>query len=419
MDDVQRIVIVGASLAGAKAAETLRSEGFPGEVVLIGAEAELPYERPPLSKDVLLGKADTSKAELHDRQWYDDQRVGLRLGVTATSVDTTARTVTLVDGSQVGYDRLLLATGSRVRRLDVPGGDLDGIRYLRTKAESQALTEAFARKPRVVVVGAGWIGLEVAAAARERGCEVTVIEPQATALAGVLGEQVGELYAELHRRHGVDLRFGTGVEAFTGDGSVEGVRTDRGDVVPADLVVVGIGVHPNTELAESAGIELAAPEDGGGVVTGPDLQTSAPGVYAAGDIVRWAHPVLGRSLRVEHWSNAKDSGALAAKAMLGHDVAYDAVPYFFTDMYDLGMEYVGDLPHGASYRVVLRGDPGTNEYLAFWLDEGDNRVLAAMHVNVWDAIDTLRELAGSRAVVDPDRLADPQVELSDVRVASA
>jgi len=418
MTDVQRIVIVGASLAGAKAAETLRGEGYTGQIVLVGAEAELPYERPPLSKGVLLGKEELSKAQVHDQQWYDDNQVELRLGVAATELDPEAHTVTLADGSSVSWDRLLLATGSRVRKLDVPGADLDGIRYLRTSAESSALLEAFAAKPRVVVVGAGWIGLEVTAAAREHGCEVTVIEPQSTALAGPLGEEVGELYADLHRQHGVDLRFGTGVEAFTGDGSVDGVRTDGGDVVPADLVVVGVGVQPNTELAEAAGITVAPAAEGGGIVTGPDLQSSVPGVYAAGDIVRWSHPVLGGSIRVEHWSNAKDSGAAAARAMLGQDVSYEAVPYFFTDMYDLGMEYVGDIPRGTSYHVVLRGDPETNNYLAFWLDDA-NRVLAAMHVNVWDSIDVLRDLAGSRAVVDPARLTDPHVELSEVRVASA
>jgi 3-phenylpropionate/trans-cinnamate dioxygenase ferredoxin reductase subunit len=413
MTDAQRIVIVGASLAGATAAETLRSEGFTGELVLIGSENELPYERPPLSKGVLLGKDEPVSAQLHDQQWYDDHSIDLRLGTTATALDTAAKTVTTDDGRTTPYDELLIATGSRVRRLDVPGGDLPGIHYLRTAADSQALTDAYASKPRVVVVGAGWIGLESASAARERGCEVTVIEPQSTALASVLGEQVGELFAELHRRHGVRLLFGTGVEGFEGTGKVTGVRTSSGEVVPAELVVVGVGVQPNTELAAEAGIEVAPREDGSGIVTGPDLKTSAPGVFAAGDVVRWDHPLLGRSVRVEHWSNAKDSGAAAAKAMLGQDVAHDAIPFFFTDQYDLGMEYAGDVPRGTSYQVVLRGDPASGAYLAFWLDD-DRHVLAGMHVNTWGAIDGIQDLIRSGRTVDADKLADPSVELGEV-----
>jgi 3-phenylpropionate/trans-cinnamate dioxygenase ferredoxin reductase subunit len=413
MSDQERMVIVGASLAGASAAETLRTEGWTGQVVLIGNETELPYERPPLSKGVLLGKDQTEVGQLHDRQWYDDNNIDLRLGTTVTALDTNARTVTLDDDSQVPYDELLIATGSRVRKLDVPGGDLPGVHYLRTAAESQALTDAYAAKPRVVVVGAGWIGLEAAAAARERGCEVTVIEPQSTALAAVLGEKVGSLFADLHRQHGVDLRFDTGVEGFEGSDKVTGVRTSTGEVVPADLVVVGVGVQPNTELAEAAGIEVASRENGSGIVTGPNLQTSAPNVFAAGDVVRWDHPLLGRSIRVEHWSNAKDSGVAAAKAMLGQDVAHDAIPFFFTDQYDLGMEYAGDVPSGASYQVVLRGDPASGAYLAFWLDD-ENHVLAGMHVNTWGAIDGVQELIRSGRQVDPARLADTSVELADV-----
>ncbi|HEU4948336.1 MAG TPA: FAD/NAD(P)-binding oxidoreductase [Kribbella sp.] len=413
MSDSQRVVIIGASLAGATAAGTLRAEGWTGQIVLVGSETELPYERPPLSKGVLLGKDRPEVAQLHDRQWYDDNTIELRLGTTATSLDTNARAVTLDDGSDLAYDRLLIATGSRVRKLDVPGADLPGVHYLRTAAEAQALTDAYAGKPRVVVVGAGWIGLEAASAARERGCEVTVIEPQSTALAAVLGEKVGGLFADLHRQHGVDLRFGTGVEGFEGDDKVTGVRTDKGEVLPAELVVVGVGVQPNTELAEAAGIAVASREEGAGILTGPDLRTSAAEVFAAGDVVRWEHPLLGRSIRVEHWANAKDSGATAAKVMLGQDVSHDAIPYFFTDQYDLGMEYAGDVPRGTSYEVVLRGDPASGAYLAFWLAD-DHRVLAGMHVNTWDTIDGVRELIRAKRPIDPARLADPQIGLSEV-----
>ncbi|HWD82013.1 MAG TPA: FAD-dependent oxidoreductase [Kribbella sp.] len=409
----EQIVIVGASLAGATAAETLRKNGWTGGIVLIGTESSLPYERPPLSKDVLLGKAETGSAQLHDQQWYDDNTIDLRLGTTATAIDPAAHTVTLDDGSQVPYGKLLIATGSRVRELDVPGGDLPGVHYLRTAEESQALTEAYAAKPRVVVVGAGWIGLEAAAAARERGCEVTVVEPQATALASVLGEEVGELFAEFHRQHGVQFRFGTGVEGFEGTEKVTGVKAAGGEVIPADLVIVGVGVRPNTELAEAAGIEVATPDNGSGIVTGPDLQTKVADVYAAGDVVRWDHPLFGRSVRVEHWQNAKDTGAAAAKAMLGPDVSHDAIPFFFTDQFDLGMEYVGEVPRGTSYQVVLRGDPKSGAYVAFWLDD-DRHVLAGMHVNTWGATDTIRDLVRSGKQVDPARLADTSVELSEL-----
>ncbi|TCO45196.1 3-phenylpropionate/trans-cinnamate dioxygenase ferredoxin reductase subunit [Kribbella antiqua] len=413
MTDAEQIVIVGASLAGATAAETLRSEGWTGGIVLIGSENQLPYERPPLSKGVLLGKDQPDVAQLHDQQWYDDNSIELRLGTTVTAIDSATHTITLDDGSTVSYGKLLIATGSRVRRLDVPGGDLAGINYLRTIEESQALTEAYAAKPRVVVVGAGWIGLEAGAAARERGCEVTVVEPQSTALAAVLGEQVGELFADLHRQHGVDLRFDTGVDGFEGTDKVTGVRTSGGEVIPADLVIVGVGVQPNTELASDAGIEVATRENGSGIITGADLQTSVSHVYAAGDVVQWDHPLFGRFVRVEHWQNAKDTGKSVAKSMLGQEVAHDAIPFFFTDQYDLGMEYAGYVPRGASYEVVLRGDPASGAYLAFWLDD-DRRLLAGMHVNTWGAIDAVQELIRAQKQLDPARLADTSVELSDV-----
>ncbi|MEU4293894.1 FAD/NAD(P)-binding oxidoreductase [Kribbella sp. NPDC026596] len=411
--DQQAIVIVGASLAGATAAETLRTEGWTGGIVLIGSESSLPYERPPLSKGVLLGKDQTDVAQLHDQQWYDDNNVELRLGRTVTAIDPAAHTVTVDDGSQVSYGKLLIATGSRVRKLDVPGADLPGINYLRTAEESQALTDAYAAKPRVVVVGAGWIGLEAASAARERGCEVTVVEPQSTALAAVLGEEVGELFAEFHRQHGVQFRFGAGVEGFEGTDKVTGVRLAGDEVLPAELVVVGVGVQPNVELAADAGIEVATRENGSGIVTGPDLRTSAEDVYAAGDVVRWDHPLFGGPVRVEHWQNAKDTGKSAAKAMLGQDVAHDAIPFFFTDQFDLGMEYAGYVPRGTSYQVVLRGDPKSGAYVAFWVDD-DRHVLAGMHVNTWGATDAIQDLIRSGKQVEPARLADTSVELADI-----
>jgi 3-phenylpropionate/trans-cinnamate dioxygenase ferredoxin reductase component len=260
----------------------------------------------------------------------------------------------------------------------------------------------------VVVVGAGWIGMEVAAAAREHGCAVTILEPQPTPLHAALGPEVGQVYADLHTSHGVDLHVGDGLqEILTDDGRVRGVLTSGGDTVTAEMVVVGIGVRPNTELAEAAGLEVD-----NGVLCDQHLRTSDPDVYAAGDIAHWFNPLFGRRVRVEHWANANDGGPVAARAMLGQEPVYDVVPFFFSDQYDTGMEYAGYIPPGAEPTVVLRGEVSAREFMAFWLDEG--RVLAGMHMNVWDTIDAVQELIRSTDRVDPDRLADPAVPLIEV-----
>ncbi|MEQ4205732.1 FAD-dependent oxidoreductase [Actinopolymorpha sp. B9G3] len=407
----QTFVIVGASVAGARAAEALRSEGFDGRIVLVGEEAELPYERPPLSKGVLLGNDEPSAVYLHEQGWYDEQRIELRLGARALLIDRDAHEVELSDGSRLSYDKLLLATGSSVRRPKIPGGDLDGVLYLRTLADSNRLRAAFAADRRVVVVGAGWIGLETAAAAHAAGAAVTVIEPQPTPLFAALGREMGEVFADLHRENGVDLRLGQSVTAFRGDGpggaTVTAVVTGDGEEVPADVVVVGVGVTPNTELAESAGLDVAH-----GVVTDARLQTSDPDIFAAGDVVRWQSPVFGRTLRVEHWANAHDGGPAAARSMLGSDAVYDAIPFFFSDQYDLGMEYAGDVGPDGYDEVVVRGDARAREFVAFWLRGG--RVVAGMNVNVWDVQDDIQALIRSGSVVDRARLADPQVPLGDL-----
>ena len=413
-------VIIGASLAGAKAAETLRDEGFGGPIVLLGTEAERPYERPPLSKGYLLGQADKASLYVHDEHWYAGHQVDLRLGVTAVAVDRAARRVDLDIGGPVGYDRLLLTTGSHPRVLQVAGGDLDGVHYLRTTAQSEALATALAPIPgeetRVVIVGAGWIGLEVAAAAREKGCAVTVLEPETTPLYRQVGPELGQRFADLHREHGVVFRFGDSAREFRGDeGRVTTVLTAAGAELPADVVVVAIGAAPNVALAEAAGLEMVAPEAGGGVLVGPALATSDPDIFAAGDLANVAHPLLGRQVRVEHWANALHGGPAAARSMLGQPVSYDRVPYFFSDQYDLGMETSG-LPEPGYYdQVVYRGDPATLEFIAFWLSGG--AVVAGMNVNVWDVTDDIQALvragyAGTPA--DVARLADPGVPLSEV-----
>lgn len=415
-DDARTFVIIGASLAGAKAAEALRAEGFTGRVVLVGEETEPPYERPPLSKGYLQGEDPREKARVHDERWYAENGVELLLGRRATNLDAGAHTVTLDGVERLRYDKLLLATGSRVRTLAVPGADAHGVRYLRTADEAEGLLAALAGGARVVVVGAGWIGLEVAAAARGHGCPVTVVELAPLPLHRVLGDEVAAVFRDLHAAHGVEFRFNTGVrEIASRDGRVTGVVLDDGTELPADLVVVGVGVRPATELAEAAGLAV---DDG--VVTDASLRTSDPDIYACGDVASSVNPMLGRRVRVEHWANARGGGPAAARAMLGRDVVYDPVPYFYTDQYDLGMEYSGYVEPGGYDRVVLRGSPSiidgrAPDFIAFWVRDG--RVLAGMNVNVWDVADDIQKLVRAGYAgrpVDPAELADPGVPLADL-----
>src|SRR3954451_1093559 len=319
----ETIVIVGAALAGAKAAETLRSGGFDGRVVLIGTEEDRPYERPPLSKDYLRGEAGRDVIYVHEPGFYVEQRIELRLRRTATSLDTSLNQVVLDDGEQLRYDRLLLTTGAEPRRLTVPGADLDGVFYLRSAGDSDALRERLDRGGSVVVIGAGWIGSEVAASARQRGLEVTVVEPASVPLERVLGSELGGVYRDVHREHGVEMLLGTGVEAFEGDGAVARVRTGDGRVLDCDFVVVGIGVQPRVALAAQAGLAVE-----NGILADEYLQSSAPGVFVAGDVANAQHPHYGARIRVEHWANALNQGPAAARNMLGAAVAYDPVPYF-------------------------------------------------------------------------------------------
>ncbi len=396
-------VIVGAGLAGAKAAEALREEGFDGRVVLVGAEPERPYERPPLSKDYLRGESGREKAYVHPEAFYAEHEIELRLATAVEAIDPGAHEIVLGDG-RLRYDRLLLATGAEPRRLVAAGAELDGVHQLRTFADADALRARLDAGGRVVVVGAGWIGSEVAASARQRGLEVTVIEPLSVPLERVLGPEVGGVYRDLHRERGVDLRLGTGVVAFEGDERVRSVRT-TGGAVDCDFVVVGVGVAPRVGLAQAAGLAI-----GDGILVDAALRTSAPDVFAAGDVASAEHPFLGRRIRVEHWANAIDQGASAARSMLGQDVAYDRIPYFFSDQYDVGMEYAG---HALGWdEVVLRGDPAGREFIAFWL--ADRIVVAGMNVNVWDVNEQIQGLIRSRRRIDPARLADADAALGEI-----
>jgi 3-phenylpropionate/trans-cinnamate dioxygenase ferredoxin reductase subunit len=396
-------VIAGASLAGAKAAETLRDEGFDGDIVLIGAEAERPYERPPLSKGYLLGSDARDSVYVHAADWYAEHGVDLREGVTVTAIDRSARTVATSSGAQVSYDKLLLATGASPRRLNFPGSDREEVLYLRTIADSDRLRSAFQPGTRVVVAGAGWIGLETAAAARTAECTVTMLEPQSGPLHDQLGPELGAVFAELHRAHGVEFRFGeTAVEFRPGM-----VITSGGAEIPADVLVVGIGAAPNDDLAARAGLET-----GNGVLTDEALRTLDPDIFAAGDVANSFNPLLGRRVRVEHWANALNGGPAAARSMLGQAVRYDQVPYFYSDQYDLGMECAG-LPSPGSYdQVLYRGDPATREFIAFWLSSG--AVIAGMNVNVWDVNDDIQALIRAAGPVDPARLTNPDIPLTDL-----
>ena len=405
MTSDQTHVIVGASLAGAKAAQTLRQEGFDGRVVLIGAEDERPYERPPLSKDYLRGEVGREKVYVHDEGFYAEHEIELRLGRSATSLDTSSNELALDDGGRLRYDRLLLATGAEPRRLSIAGADLDGVFYLRSVQDSDALRERLDGGGSVVVVGAGWIGAEVAASARQRGLEVTVIDPASVPLERVLGAEVGAIYRDIHTDQGVQMLMGTGVEAFEGHGAVERVRTSDGRELDCDFVVVGVGVEPRTRLAEQAGISVD-----NGILVDERLQTAVPGVFAAGDVANAHHPFFGERIRVEHWANALNQGPAAARNMLGEGTAYERLPYFFSDQYDVGMEYSGFARNWD--RVVVRGDPATREFVAFWLV--GERVVAGMNVNVWGVTDDIQRIIHERVAVDDRRLSDPDVPLEEI-----
>jgi len=398
--DDRTFIIVGASLTGAKAAETLRSEGFEGRVILIGTEAERPYERPPLSKDLLTGEFDPGKAYVHEAGWYDEHNVELRLGTTVTALDPSTHEVS-AGGESLHYDRLLLATGSAVKPLKVPGADR--VHYLRTLPESKALADAITAETTVVVVGAGWIGLEVAAAARGRGATVTVVEVDSLPLRLVLGEELGAIYAELHREKGADLRLQSGIQEIR-ESSV--ILTD-GTEIAADLVVAGVGVRPVTELAESAGLAVD-----GGILVDASLRTSDPDIYAAGDVANAEHPVLHKRIHVEHWANALNGGPAAARAMLGQSVSYDDIPYFFSDQYDLGMEYSGFLGTLSHDEVVFRGDVAGREFIAFYLKDG--KLIAGLNANVWDVNEPIQAIIRSGKTLDRARLADASVPLDEL-----
>ena len=392
---------MGASLAGAKAAEALREAGDDGPIVLLGEEPDPPYERPELSKGYLAGAKSRDDLAVLPDGWYAEHDVDLRLRTRAVALHRHDHEVELAGGERLGYDRLLLATGSSPSKLKVPGTDLDGVLYLRRVGHSDDIRAAIAAGGPLVVVGGGWIGLEVAAVARQKGLDVTLLEQAPVPLARVLGGTVGGLLADLHRGHGVDLRLGgPGVAALVGDGRVEAVRLEDGSTVPAAAVVVGVGIRPRTELAADAGLAV---DDG--ILVDAGLRTDDPAVWAAGDVANAQNDWVGGRVRVEHYANAADQGPFAGRSMAGQPGRWSMPPFFWSDQYDSGMEYRG-WADPAVHRLVLRGTPGEGPWVAFWLD-GD-RVAAALHVDAWDDADAVKALVVERAAVDPGRLADPQ-----------
>jgi 3-phenylpropionate/trans-cinnamate dioxygenase ferredoxin reductase subunit len=397
-------VIVGAGLAGARAAAALRGEGFDGRLILIGDEPERPYERPPLSKDYLRGEVER-RPYVHPKGFYAEHEIELWTSTRVSGIDPGLSELLLEGDRRLGYDRLLLATGAVPRRIDVPGIELDGIHYLRTVGDSERIGRRIELGQRLVVVGSGWIGAEIAASARQKGCEVTMLEMASLPLERVLGPEVGQIYLDLHRDHGVEFLPETTVERFEGNESVERVITCDGASIETSFVVVGVGVAPRTGLIEHAGLRVD-----NGVVVDEKLQTSAPGVYAAGDVANARHPFYGRHIRVEHWANALNQGPAAARNMLGMAEPYDEIPYFFSDQYETAMEYSGYATEWDE--VVFRGDVADREFVAFWLK--NEQLVAGMNMNVWDVQDPIRALIRSRRRLDPGRLADSDILLSDL-----
>ena len=401
------LLIIGGGLAAGTAAEALRDEGFDGDLTVVADEPYPPYQRPPLSKGYLGGQEGTDAVILHSSDWYDERGIVLRTGVAATALDPVAHRVDVDDGTRIGYDAVLLATGARPRTLPLPGHDLPGVMTLRRLDDSDTLAETIrGGGARLVVIGAGWIGMEVAATARSLGNEVSILERDPVPLGAALGNEMGEVFRGLHLEHGVDLRTSVAIDRIIGSGRAEGVVVD-GETLAADLVLVGVGAAPDTALAEAAGLDIL-----NGVLVDAALRTSAPDVFAAGDVANAFHPVLQRHLRSEHWANALNAGKVAARSMLGQHASFDDIPYFYTDQFNLGMELSGYAPLMADAELVVRGDLAAREFIAFWVRGG--WVVAGMNVNVWDVNDTVQDLIRSGARVDPARLIDPDVPLEDL-----
>ena len=404
------VAIVGASLAGSSAAATLREEGFDGRVVLIGAEPQLPYDRPPLSKNYLRGVTPFEKTLLRPADFYRERDIEMRLGTTVTRVDAEKRTVALHDGERLEFDQLLIATGGKNRRFPIPGIDLPGVYDLRTVADADRIREAMARGGRAVVVGMGFIGAEVAAAMRQSGLDVVAIEPFKTPLYRALGEEIGRVVEGLHRDNGVEMILDDAVTAFEGAGKVERVVTRNGRRIDCSLAVFGLGIEPATELVAGTPVRVD-----NGIVVDDQCRTNVPGIFAAGDVANHYHPVCGRQMRVEHWQNGVKQGAAAARSMLGRGQPYDEVHWFWSDQFDANIQYAGF--HAAWDQIVVRGSLESRKFLAFYLTGG--RVESVVAINQGRDMRRTFPIIKARTAVDPASLADPNVDLRTLAPATA
>ena len=404
------IAIVGASLAGSSAAATLREEGFDGRTVLIGAEPQLPYDRPPLSKNYLRGTTSFEKTLLRPPEFYRERDIEMRLGTTVTRVDAEKRTLALQDGERLEFDQLLIATGGRNKRFPIPGIDLPGVYDLRTVADADRIREAIGHGGRAVVVGLGFIGAEVAASMRQSGLEVVAVEPFKTPLYRALGEEIGRVVEGLHRDNGVEMILDDAVTAFEGSGKVERVVTRNGRRIECSLAVFGLGIEPATELVAGTPVRVD-----NGIVVDDQCRTNVPGIFAAGDVANHHHPVCGRQIRVEHWQNGVKQGAAAARSMLGRGQSYDEVHWFWSDQFDANIQYAGF--HAAWDRIVVRGSLPLRKFLAFYLTEG--RVESVVAINQGRDMRRTLPIIKARVAVDPARLEDPAVDLRTLAPASA
>ncbi len=405
MPSETHFAVIGGGQAAGRAVEAVRAAGFDGAITLVAAEPHLPYERPPLSKNVLVGEDPPEKTEIHGEEFYRSHGIALRLGTRAEAIDRAQKTIVLSDGATLSYDKLLIATGAKLRRLGIPGAGLDGVCYLRSRQDSEDIQRRLAPDAEVVIVGGGYIGLEVAASAVKRGCRVTVVELLDRVMARAVAPEIGDAFLDYHRQAGVTFHLGVGVEAFAGASAVKAVRCGGGLELPADVAVVGVGVEPDTELAEAAGLEV---DDG--IVVDEFCRTADPAIYAAGDVTNHPNPLLGRRIRLESWQNAQNQAIRAARNMCGESEPYAEIPWFWSDQYDLNLQMVG-LPEDWD-RVLFRGSAEQRKFTALYMKDG--RLIGANCVNNARDIRPCRELIARGKTLDPAVLEDPAKPLRDL-----